>query len=176
MRSILALVALVLVPAAGAHTYSEHGNITTTLLGLEDVVLPLIESTSPTDLPQGVLAYRITGVQGGDAFQLAADDGIDCGGMQPPCLDDECPSRDYDSGTPAEGTPLDKWVDPVAWSAENPLENGSCQAHPDFDVRFTAGGSFTGYGDEQGTVPGDGDAVVTLFYGDPGEGFTYSES
>lgn len=48
-------------------------------------------------------------------------------------------------------------------------------AVPDFDIYFAGGTYENRAGDEAGVVPGDGRAVVVLFAGTPGEGFTYSE-
>lgn len=45
----------------------------------------------------------------------------------------------------------------------------------DFDIYFTAGSYENGLCDEAGVVPGDGDAVVVLYYG-ASQRFTYAES
>lgn len=53
------------------------------------------------------------------------------------------------------------------------LEDTCCSA--DFDVTFTSGSYTNGPGDEGGTVPGTGFAVVTLFFGPPGSTFKFHE-
>jgi hypothetical protein len=53
------------------------------------------------------------------------------------------------------------------------LEDTCCSA--DFDVTFTGGAYTNGPGDEGGTVPGTGHAVVTLFFGSPGSTFKFHE-
>jgi len=59
---------------------SEHGNIGVMTLGLHETAgfcsaLCLLESIAPGSMPNGLLNYRIDGVQAGDSFAIAADDG-----------------------------------------------------------------------------------------------------
>lgn len=179
MRWLGLAVALAMVPGAGAHTMSEHGNVfapvVSELAYQSDGLFLCEDTTLCPPLPSGLVYHTVHGVQGADTFRLQADDGQSGFG----CSDEPYPPDDYDNGTPAEGTVLDRRVDQVVWATEDPVRLFDvllCGEGPDFDVHFSGGPYANGWGDEQGTVPGDGDAVVTLFYGDMGEGFTYSES
>lgn len=70
------LVALILVPVAGAHTYCEHGNVTTIYPDqLDTGLFSLLESLAPGSVPNGLFYYTVSGTQGGDACTIRGDDG-----------------------------------------------------------------------------------------------------
>ena len=50
-----------------------------------------------------------------------------------------------------------------------------CNHAPEVTIRFTAGDAGNGPGDEPGTVPGSGDAMIYMLFGKPGATVTYSE-
>lgn len=64
------------------------------------------------------------------------------------------------------------WTLPVTTGDTFKLDGAGAS---DFDVGFTNGGYVNGPGDEAGTVPGTGHAVIYLFFGVPGSGFTWHE-
>jgi len=173
MIRTLFVATLALVAAnANAHTMSEHGNIlvlTEDQLGLGTGAL--IESVAPGAVPNGVLWYIVPGVQGGDTFTVVADDGQE---LQMIGFADECPG------------PAQVRQRTTAAILAGDINGGLniflnefwllCNYIPDFDAYFTGGTHDNGPGDESGTVPGSGDAVIVLYEGDVGEGFTYSEA
>lgn len=166
MRTALLLaVAGLLAAPAGAHTMSEHGSVTAMTLGTHPVlheVFALVESIAPGTVPNGLFYYALHGVQSGDSFRVTADDG-----QEPFFIDQDCdPASDSDQPWEPGARP----TDPGWWESEWVL---LCNSHPDFDVY--CGGHRSRPGDEAGTVD-CGTCVVYLVFGDPGEGFTYSES
>ena len=172
MKAILAIAAVALFAmGAQAHTMSEHGNITTTYPDQADTgAFALVETAAPGAVPNGLFYYTVNNVAGGDEFSVVADDGQELFMVG---FADECPGpaqvRQRATAAILAGDPN---------GGLNILLNEFwvlCNYHPDFDVKFTGGDYNNGPGDESGTVPGSGSAVVTLFFGDAGEGFTYSE-
>jgi len=169
MRTIFAIALAALVAAgANAHQMSEHGNITTTYPDQADTgAFSTVETVAPNTIPNGLFYFTVNGVQGGDTFTVKADDGQEVFVIG---TDDQCPPADSTADDPQD--PNARPTDPDWWLNDFNL---LCNNHPDFDVKFTGGDFSNGPGDESGIVPGNGAAVVTLFFGDVGEGFTYNE-
>lgn len=158
MRALLVLgVCIGLAATASAHTYSEHGNITTFYPDVADAGLfPLIEGLAPGAIPNGLFYYVIHGVGGGESYSVIADDGQEAfviGTAR------ECPGPDTFDPTNPDWWMNDFWV--------------YCRNVPDFFVWFACNGT---RGGSSGVTPCGGDVLIGVFFGDVGEGFSWSES
>lgn len=169
MRPTVLLLALLLsatLPFAAPHGHELEGTVLVSCAG-QVRSFNAVPGLARGLIPNGVCFFRFLGASGGFLLEAVGGTEVFAVGTAHQCPGPE-PPRDYDNGTPFEGTGFDRRVDRARFWLDDPGNRIElyCNLVPDFDIFFDVHGWPSGPGDESGTVPGHASGVITLFLGD----------